>query len=125
VRVIRKLGLFKNIVIEADPFQMKELFVNILNNAFDAVSGQNSSIMIAAKLINHKSIEVCFHDNGVGINSTDIAKVFEPFFTTKAKGTGLGLTVCHQIVTLHNGAIAIKSPNGQGTTVTVTLPRDK
>ncbi len=125
VSVIKKLMSVKNLIIQADPFQMKELFVNILNNAFDAVSGKKSAITIGARLINHKSIELCFHDNGVGVNSADISSVFEPFFTTKAKGTGLGLTVCHQIVTLHQGSIAIKSPKNKGTTVTIILPKDK
>ena len=125
VRVVRKLGLVKNTVIQADPFQMKELFVNILNNAFDAVSGKNNVITIGARLINHKSIEVHVHDNGMGVNSENILKVFDPFFTTKAKGNGLGLAVCHQIVSLHHGSIAIKSPDNKGTTITVILPRNK
>ena len=125
VKVVKKIGMVKNISIQADPFQMKELFVNILNNAFDAASGKNSTITIKAKLIDSKSIEVCFHDNGGGIKSEDIPKVFDPFFTTKAKGTGLGLAVCQQIVTLHNGSIGIKSSKNQGTTVTITLPRNK
>ena len=125
VRMVKRLELIKNIFIQADPYQMKELFVNILNNAFDAVSEKNGMISIEARLINHKSIEVSFHDNGTGINSEDILKVFDPFFTTKAKGTGLGLVVCHQIVALHHGSIAIKSPGNKGTTVTIILPRNK
>jgi PAS domain S-box-containing protein len=125
VRVVKKLGLIKNTVIQADPYQMKELFVNILNNAFDVVSGKNSVIAIGARLINSRSVEIQFHDNGTGIDSKDILKVFDPFFTTKAKGTGLGLAVCYQIVTLHNGTITVKSPKNKGTTITITLPRNK
>jgi signal transduction histidine kinase len=124
VNVIKKLALIENIVIQADPLQLKELFTNILNNAIDAVSEINNAIItIKARLINHKTIEVSFHDSGVGISSTDLSQVFTPFFTTKAKGTGLGLAVCKQIVALHNGSITIKSSKNKGTIVTVTLSR--
>jgi signal transduction histidine kinase len=52
-------------------------------------------------------------------------RVFEPFFTTKAKGTGLGLIVCRQVINLHNGSISFESEFGKGTVVTVTFPKER
>ena len=68
----------------------------------------------------HVKIQVT--DTGTGIAPEDLEKIREPFFTTKSKGTGFGLTVCHEIVTRHRGELTIESEQGRGTTVTVDLP---
>lgn len=116
-----KLELTKGLSIEADPTQLKETFSNILNNAVDAVKSDTGSITLETQI--HKSaVSIWISDNGPGIPKEDLDKVLSPFFTTKAKGTGLGLAVCNQIVMLHDGAIVIESPKGKGTRVKVTLP---
>ncbi|MFA5008500.1 MAG: HAMP domain-containing sensor histidine kinase, partial [Candidatus Omnitrophota bacterium] len=123
ITVKNKLNSIKNISIQADPLQMKEVFQNILNNSQDAVSDKEGEICVEA-VDNKEFIRICFKDNGPGIDKDIIAKIFEPFFTTKAKGTGLGLTVCQEIVNLHGGLINIESsPAICGTTVIVTLPK--
>ncbi len=62
-------------------------------------------------------------DNGCGISPGDLAKVFDPFFTTNPKGTGLGLTLCRELVRLHGGRIKVASRAGKGTTVSLLLSR--
>lgn len=111
----------KDIPIKADPLQIKELFDNILTNAYDAVSDGEGKIDVEV-YPERESIKVCVKDNGIGISREHLKKVFDPFFTTKAKGTGLGLSVCQQIVSLHSGTINIESELNKGTSVTVTLP---
>jgi len=112
----------KDMFISADPVQLKEVFLNILNNAADAVAEPGGKIKISAE--NKKgSIELNVKDNGTGIDKEHLDKIFEPFFTTKAKGTGLGLSVCKQIVELHDGTIKIESGPGKGTEVKITLPQ--
>ncbi len=122
ISIEKEFKLLKNIVIEADPLQMREMLSNILNNAYDAVSDRETSIEIKGEHDGDNFIKLYIKDSGVGIDEEDLEKVFEPFFTTKSKGTGLGLTVCHQIVNLHNGRIEIESVKGKETTVVIALP---
>ena len=110
---------------EADPLQIREIFNNILTNAYQSVSDKKGKIEIIARYAKYDrkdSIEISFNDNGMGIDKEDLERVFEPFFTRKSKGTGLGLTICNELVNLHSGKIDIDSQKGKGTTVTVTLP---
>ena len=67
-------------------------------------------------------LRVSVQDNGVGIAEEDLNKIFEPFFTRKSKGTGLGMTICNELVNLHQGKIEIDSQLGEGTTVSIILP---
>jgi len=123
-KLIQKIEKMK-VIIDADPLQMSELFNNILNNAFDATATKNGVITVGLEINNIASVEIYVNDNGIGIPVEDLKKITEPFFTTKAKGTGLGLTVCQQIVMLHNGEFDIKSELGVGTTVTICLPKKR
>lgn len=110
-------------MFEADPIHMTELFSNILNNAYQALPEKNGKIDVTVKY-NKKlgNIEFAISDSGTGINADDLDKVFEPFYSKKAKGTGLGLPLCRQIVSLYDGTIAINSKLHVGTTVTISLP---
>lgn len=115
-----KIDRTKNLTISADPLQIKEVFSNILNNAFDALN-KNAGIIDIESQFNDSTVSILIKDNGEGIEKEHLRKVFEPFFTTKTKGTGLGLAVCYQIILLHDGSITIESDKGKGTTVIVTL----
>lgn len=118
-----RLDQVKGLVIEADPTQMLEMFNNIISNAHDAVrEKQREGVVRISGSRTDNAVIFVFEDNGVGIAEADLSRIFEPFFTNKAKGTGLGLTVTRQIVSLHSGTINIKSEKGKGTTVTVILP---
>jgi PAS domain S-box-containing protein len=108
--------------IEADPFQMREVFNNIIDNACQSVDNGSGRIDISAWFDDRNSIVFKFSDNGAGIAQEDLKRVFEPFFTRKSKGTGLGLTICNELVNLHGGTIDIQSIENEGTTVTVKLP---
>lgn len=114
-----------DIYLEADPVQIEELFCNILNNAFDAIPEDNGAIEVRIALKNETAVNIQIKDSGAGMDDAVLKKIFEPFFTTKTKGTGLGLCVCKQIVTLHNGTISIDSKKGTGTQVSITLPLGK
>ncbi|MGA2412942.1 MAG: PAS domain S-box protein [Candidatus Sulfotelmatobacter sp.] len=107
-----------------DAHQLQQVFLNILNNAYDAVHqiGRPARIEImTAKAGN--AVEVSFCDNGAGISHPD--RIFDPFFTTKevGKGTGLGLSICYGIVKEHGGEILChNNPDGQGATFIVRFP---
>jgi PAS domain S-box-containing protein len=107
-----------------DAHQLQQVFLNILNNAYDAVHevGRPARIEImTAKAGN--AVEVSFCDNGYGISHPD--RIFDPFFTTKevGKGTGLGLSICYGIVKEHGGEILChNNPDGQGATFIVRFP---
>jgi signal transduction histidine kinase len=126
VRVIKKCNCPKSDKINADPFQMRELFNNLLNNAFESFPEKKGKLVIQVDgLRNPGNIVIYFIDNGIGIDPNDLEKLSHPFFTTKSKGTGLGLTICHQLVSLHEGSINFKSEIGSGTEVKVILPRER
>ena len=97
------------------------MFNNILNNAFDALN-RNDGIINIESQVNDAHVTILIKDNGEGIDKENLEKIFDPFFTTKAKGTGLGLAVCNQLVMLHAGSITIESDKGKGTMVTIILP---
>jgi PAS domain S-box-containing protein len=107
-----------------DSQQLQQVFLNILNNAYDAVqeSGRRGQISLRTQRIG-ESIEVAVSDNGTGI--ADPQRIFDPFYTTKqaGKGTGLGLSICYGIVRAHGGEIQCwnNSPDG-GSTFVVKIP---
>lgn len=107
-----------------DPHQLQQVFLNILNNAHDAVreTGRSPRLEITSAH-NGAFVEVSFRDNGIGIAYPD--RIFDPFFTTKevGKGTGLGLSICYGIVHEHGGEIAChNNPGSEGATFVVRLP---
>ncbi|HYA23389.1 MAG TPA: PAS domain S-box protein [Terriglobales bacterium] len=123
VEVIEHLDQNLHPVI-GDSHQLQQVFLNILNNAYDAVrdSGRPARIEIRTTNLDH-SVEVLFRDNGRGIEFPE--RIFDPFFTTKeiGKGTGLGLSICYGIVREHGGEITChNNSDGKGATFIVRLP---
>ena len=108
--------------VMADGDQLYRVFINLANNALDAMP-DGGELTISAHLEDGWAV-VGFQDTGVGISEEDLKKVFEPLFTTKIKGTGLGLAVCQQIVEKHGGSIQVSSTPGEGSTFSVRLPTD-
>lgn len=111
--------------VKADPTLMKEVFMNLLMNAIDAVD-EGGTIRIQSGATEEGGVFVSIADNGVGILPEHLSQVFEPFFTTKetGRGTGLGLSVTLGIVELHKGTIRVHSVPGTKTTFTVALPTE-
>jgi two-component system, NtrC family, sensor kinase len=107
-----------------DSQQLQQVFLNILNNAYDAVqeAGQRGRIKIHTRR-QAEMIEVAVSDNGTGIS--DPQRIFDPFYTTKqvGKGTGLGLSICYGIVRAHGGEIQCwNNEEGAGSTFVVRIP---
>lgn len=109
-------------LILIDGNQIKQVFLNIINNAADAITPPGKIIISTSN--NVKSIKIEIADTGKGIEAEIIDKIFLPFFTTKevGKGTGLGLSVSYGIIKNFGGKIDVKSTPGKGTTFTITLP---
>lgn len=103
-----------------DPDQLKQVFLNLVTNAVQAMSTGGGTITIDTRAAG-EYIEVRVSDNGPGIAERDLSRVFNPFFTKRAEGTGLGLTIVHRIIDQHDGHIEVVSDSG-GTVFTVTLP---
>lgn len=107
-----------------DPHQLQQVFLNIVNNAYDAIQEVERPGKIEISTWHGKGqIEIAFRDNGPGISHPD--RIFDPFFTTKevGKGTGLGLSICYGIVRAHRGEIiARNNADGVGCTFLVRLP---
>jgi PAS domain S-box-containing protein len=111
--------------IEGDGKLLKEVFVNIIANAEQAISAARDHGTLAVKLsVAGAYIRVTFADDGVGIPPESIGKIFDPFFTTKRTGgsSGLGLTICLAVVKEHGGRIETESELGAGTAFHVLLP---
>jgi two-component system NtrC family sensor kinase len=110
-------------LISADFHQLQQVFLNILNNAVDAVSekGDAGEIWIRTGTEGNR-LRVEFTDNGAGVR--DSHRVFDPFYTTKpvGKGTGLGLSICYGIVKEHGGEIEVRNSPPLGATFTILVP---
>ncbi|GBF33990.1 sensory histidine kinase AtoS [Desulfocucumis palustris] len=108
--------------ILGDSEQLKQVFLNIFKNAFDALS-QGGKIFLQTSWDRHeKFIQVVFRDTGTGMDEQTVANMFDPFFTTKESGTGLGMFIIKKIIDNHGGRIEVRSIPGEGTSVTVLLP---
>ncbi|WP_027388901.1 sensor histidine kinase [Chrysiogenes arsenatis] len=106
--------------VSADAMQIKQVLLNIILNAIDAIHGQGE--LALSTRCEDDTVVICIADNGLGIAPEVLEKVFQPFFTTKKEGTGLGLAISYGIIREHGGDIQIESEHGKGTTVCITLP---
>ena len=125
----------KRDAIEGHAGQLRQIFVNLLLNANDAIKALGT-IEVASRVLDQQGnlafngsvktkgnlLEVTVSDNGEGISAKEIRQVLMPFFTTKKGGTGLGLSLTSSLVSQHHGTIEIESSPNQGTTVTLRFP---
>ena len=109
-------------VIASDQSQLQQVFMNLINNAIDAI-GSDGTIDISTRL-GKAYIDIIIHDDGPGIPEAVQKKIFDPFFTTKhaGKGTGLGLSISYSIIEKMGGRITLESSEDKGTTFLVSLP---
>lgn len=110
--------------IHSDRGQLQQVFLNIINNAIDAV-GEGGEISIASQRISRGAIQVDISDNGPGMGPEVVKNIFEPFFTTKKtkekQGTGLGLSITYGLVKKLGGQITVRSEPGIGTTFSIVF----
>jgi PAS domain S-box-containing protein len=106
----------------ANPFELRQVFVNVISNAIQAMKGKGQLDLVTH--MDRDVLTVLIRDSGPGIPAAHVSKVFDPFFTTKkqGEGTGLGLTIARRIVTKHAGQIRVETKEGQGTTFTILFP---
>jgi two-component system NtrC family sensor kinase len=112
-------------IIQADPDQLRQLLVNLISNAADAMTPRGGTLTIRTRLpVDRRRVELAVSDTGCGLSAEAKSRLFTPFFTTKppGKGTGLGLSIIYGIVKMHRGDIRVDSVEGQGATFTVILP---
>ncbi|HLB24859.1 MAG TPA: ATP-binding protein [Nitrospirota bacterium] len=121
--------------VEGDAVLLRQTFINIIKNAFEAMPG-GGRLHVGARVVKAGSgsgddgpplpggryVRVDVADTGEGIEEKDIKKIFMPFFTTKSKGTGLGLALVQKILVYHGGRATVRSVKGRGTTFSVYLP---
>jgi len=113
----------EKIVIWSDPYKIRQVFINLLNNAAHAV-GKDGSITLSGKE-SGSDIILKIRDDGIGIPKENLGMIFDPFFTTKSfdEGTGLGLFVVHKILFGLKGDIQVESNVGKGTCFKIKLPK--
>jgi len=111
-------------VLECVPEQIKQVFINVITNAVEAMPEGGEFHVQVRRLDEGKAVEVSFSDTGVGIAREDMPQIFDMFYSKKplAKGVGLGLSVSYGIVKRHGGTLEVSSEEGKGTTVALTLP---
>jgi signal transduction histidine kinase len=119
--------------IQADPHQLRQIFTNLLINAYEALNGRGTVRIVASTLpeedlpggsesMSGPTVQVEVIDDGPGIPPEVVDKIFSPFFTTKPQGSGLGLAIVRKIVDAHDGRIDVSVRPGAGTEFRVTLP---
>ncbi|HOP06857.1 MAG TPA: ATP-binding protein [candidate division Zixibacteria bacterium] len=109
--------------VEADALLLKQAIANLIDNAVNAYPEGKGEIALEV-ICSGTEIKVSVRDFGSGIPQEDISRIFTPFYSSRPGGTGLGLPLVSKIVELHGGQINIESSVGEGTTVTISLPRN-
>lgn len=107
--------------LHLDQNQMKQVILNLLRNSLEAIDGKGE-IAISTKISGGNTVEIEIADTGAGMDAETRARIFNLYFTTKSTGTGLGLSVVHQIISQHNGRIEVESAPGKGTRFLIYLP---
>ena len=120
VEIVREIGPLPT--IEADPALLRQAFLNLIVNAFQAMP--DGGRLTVRATVSSSEVRITFADTGPGIAPETVERIFEPFYSTKKDGTGLGLAVVKQVVELHRGRVDVESEPGHGATFLVALPVD-
>ena len=110
-----------DLTVEADPDL--QVLMNLLKNSISATPSGGEISITGSEDEHH--VKIIVSDTGDGMTEQECEKMFDPFFTTRKSGTGLGLAVSHQIIEQHQGVIEVESAKGQGTIISVVLPKQK
>jgi signal transduction histidine kinase len=120
-KVIIKMDIDESVTINCDGNQLKQVFINILKNAFESMPN-GGTIQISSKMNEDKQFVIIIEDEGQGIEADKVEMLGKPFYTTKQDGNGLGLMVTFNIIEQHKGKLVYRSTPGKGTTVEIYLP---
>ena len=118
IQIVNRVLAETHIMVDAD--KMMRVFVNLINNAIDAMPDKGGLEITCRQT--RDNVEISFADTGMGIPQEILQKLFTPLFTTKAQGMGFGLSICKRIIEAHGGVIGVESEVNKGTKFTVTLP---
>ena len=112
-------------IVTADPNQLKQVFINVLINAIEAMPAGgllSVSTKLHEKRNGYKNLEITIRDTGEGIEKQALKKIFQPFYSNKVEGVGMGLAVCERIIQNHGGVIRVQSEYGRGAEFKILLP---
>ena len=110
--------------MEGDYNKLKQVFINLLKNAYEARS--NEKLLIDIRVLSYSNYyQIWIVDNGIGMNQEELGKIKEEYYTTKEYGTGLGISYCDEIIMRHRGNLFYQSKKGLGTRIIITLPKKK
>ena len=121
---LRVLAEDADVIVHVDEELMRQVFLNLALNGFEAMGEKGQLHVSVALRPNHLPPEVVirFIDEGHGVDDENVQRIFEPFFTTKSNGTGLGLPMAHRIVSNHDGQLRVRNVDGGGAEFSVHLP---
>ena len=128
---VNRLNNDVEFIIHGSSIQLEQVFMNIISNSCDAMrdSAEKTLTITVVECDDHgNSYHKCtIEDSGCGIAKENLDQIFNSFFTTKktGEGTGIGLSICQEILEAHDGKISVESEEGKGTTFTILLPRHK
>ena len=134
VRILRSDSLLRNVTLSfespparirvaGDRIQMQQVILNLVLNAFDAVSEKEDLRAVSISMrVNRDDVSVAVSDSGNGVAPAMIAHIFEPFFTTKPKGMGMGLAIVRSIIRAHGGQVSARRNPDRGSTFEIVLP---
>ncbi|MFU0799967.1 MAG: ATP-binding protein [Xylanivirga thermophila] len=111
-----------DVYVEADVDSMKQVFINIIVNAIQAMAGGGRLDISLSVDPRFENAIITFKDTGEGISKKDLSEIFKLFYTTKKEGSGMGLAICNNVIKAHGGNIKVDSKLGKGTTFVIELP---
>jgi PAS domain S-box-containing protein len=118
VRIVNLTHNAPKLMVDVD--KLKRTFVNIIRNAYEAMSTGGTLTIRSRKLVDN--LEITFSDTGVGMSKQTLESLWKPLFTTKAKGMGFGLPICKRIIEGHGGKISVASEAGKGAVIKIAVP---
>lgn len=120
-----EIDMPQEVYIEADYNRLKQVFVNLLKNALEAMK-ETEALKVKIKVQNQKNkVKIKIIDNGVGMTKETLNHLSEIFYTTKRNGTGLGVAFSKEVIEVHGGTLSYNSTLNKGTTTTILLPKEK
>jgi len=119
---IKKEYAMRSLRIEGDKNQLKQVFLNLITNAIDAVEKTAKKVITVSTDKSDTNVIIRISDTGCGISADSMPHLFNPLFTTKETGSGLGLSIVDTMVRNHKGSIEVKNSAGEGTSFTITIP---